>query len=92
MHLQSESDMSSVRLGCNNFMKRIASKYSFMKSDCQVQNKLSILMWMQIFGFSVNADIHQVLLLFSFKKDKREQNANLEGYPSYSHFCCLQSC
>lgn len=26
------------------------------------------------------------------KKEKHEQNAALDGYHSYSHFCCLQSC
>lgn len=52
-------------------MKRVTSKYLFVKSYCKIQNKFSILMWMQIFGSSVNADIHQVLLLFSFKKARQ---------------------
>lgn len=89
MYLQYESGGSNVVLGCNNFEVHYKHlKLLFLKSNCQIQNKFSILMWMQMFGSSVNADIHQVPFSFSFKKkDKHEQNANLEGYRSYSHFC-----
>lgn len=47
-------------------MKYIINEYFFMKSYYQIQNKFSILMWMQIFASLVNEDIYQVLLLPSF--------------------------
>lgn len=59
--------MSNICLGCSNFMKCIIFIHEVLHSNSEyILHSCG-----QIFESSVSADIDQVLLLLSFKKEKK---------------------